>query len=349
MADEYDLTVLVAEPVEDQFRNRYEFEIRPVLPNPTPTAHSLKTLRLSHQLRSQLAGADLVHSFIAHPYLPAAAGALIGSDVPLTGTALGTYAVHPFSYWIRGRLLKFGYRASSRVFCISAYTRRRIETEAGISHCTVLPLGVDTEQFDRTGARDGDYILSVGAIKRRKGQDVLIRAFARIADEFPDMSLSIVGPVHSQQFKRQLDSLVAEKNLADRVTFVGEIRDRDELADYYRSCRLFALTPRNISDNFEGFGLVYLEAGACGKPSVGTRSGGVPTAVKHGETGLLAPEDDPEAVADAFRTLLEDGERRRRFGENARRHAESLNWDQYVSAISRDWEIITQQSSVPES
>jgi phosphatidylinositol alpha-1,6-mannosyltransferase len=330
----------VGEPVADEYQDRFEFEIQPVLPTPTEASHPVKTLRLGVHLRNLLKGADLVHSFIAYPYLPAAAIALVGKSTHLTGTALGTYAVHPLSYPARGRLLKYGYRASSRVFCISHYTQNRIETETGETTCTLLPLGVDTQQFTPNGAWDGDYILSVGAIKRRKGQDVLLRAFSEIADEFPNLSLAVVGPIHSEKYKRELDSIVADGDFENRIRFTGVITDRDELADYYRGCKLFALTPRVVDDNFEGFGLVFLEAGACGKPSVGTRSGGVPTAVKDGETGLIAPEGSHDGLADAIRTLLTDDTRRRDYGENARQYAESLTWERYISALFSSWEEI---------
>lgn len=305
--------------------------------------HPVRVIQRGVTLRQELSDVDMVHSFIAYPYLPAAALALFGRDVPLTATVLGTYAVQPLqSFWTR-QLLAFGYRQSCTLFCISDYTEQRIVDELGLTNTTVLPLGIDLDRFGTESTNDERYILSVGAIKERKGQDVLLEAFCRIADEYADIELVIAGPVHSEQYRAELDDIVARCDLEDRVQFLGNVADRDRIASLYRDCTLFALTPRVVNDNFEGFGLVYLEAAAYGKPSVATRSGGVPTAVKDGETGILAPEDDIEGVAAALRSLL-DEDRKKRFGENARERAESLTWKRYADSLVDKWQTLLGES-----
>lgn len=330
------VTALVSEPTADQFASRYDFEVEPVLPEPLSMYHPLRVLQQVPSLRSELADADAVHSFITYPYLPAAALALAGRDTPLTVTALGTYAVNPLrSFWTR-QLLYLGYRRCRTVFAISDYTERRIVDRLGLDNTTVLPLGIDHDRFGTETPGDEGYILSVGGIKRRKGFDTLIRAFARVAPDFPQLDLNIVGPVHDEAYGSMLKSFVEEHGLEKRFQFLGNLKDRERLVRLYRDCTFFALTPREVDDNFEGFGLVYLEAAAYGKPSVATRSGGVPTAVRDGETGLLAPEDDVDALGEALGGLL-DPDRRETLGRNARAYAESLDWNRYADPILRAW------------
>lgn len=343
LADEHEVTALVGEQTDSKFSARYNFEVRNVLPRPIEMYHPVRLLQQTPRLRAEFREADLVHSFISYPYLPAAAFSLLGRDVPLTGTALGTYAVQPLqSFWSR-RFLSFGYKRSETIFCISDYTDRRVTDELGLSNTTLLPLGIDLDRFGTDSPNDENYILSVGAVKERKGQDVLLKAFGEISDEYQDIDLVFAGPVHSEDYREALNRIVAEYGIEDRVKFMGNVDDRKQLANLYRDCTLFSLTPRVVDDNFEGFGLVYLEAAAYGKPAVATRSGGVPTAVMDGETGVLAPEDDVSGVASALCELL-DEERRELLGENARRHAESLTWRAYTDELVCEWHnLINQQ------
>jgi glycosyltransferase involved in cell wall biosynthesis len=100
-----------------------------------------------------------------------------------------------------------------------------------------------------------------------------------------------------------------------------------ELGELYRQASVFVLTPQEEGLNFEGFGLVYLEAGAYGLPVVATRSGGVPDAVKDGITGFLAEEGDIQGTAEGIIRLLSDPELNRRMGRANREWAETLSWE----------------------
>jgi phosphatidylinositol alpha-1,6-mannosyltransferase len=165
-------------------------------------------------------------------------------------------------------------------------------------------------------------VLSVGAAKRRKGIDVLLDAFGRVRRRYPDVQLAVAG----------WPGAYADLPTDDHIRFLGHVNDED-LVDLYRTCDVFALLPRFDSGYFEGFGLVYLEAGACGKPVVATRSGGVAQAVLDGETGLLVPEDDAAAAASAIGRLLDDADLRLRLGARGRLWAESHDWPGYVDRI----------------
>ena len=140
----------------------------------------------------------------------------------------------------------------------------------------------------------------------------------RIVSEAPGTRYVIVGDGSDREY---LMRLAAASDVADAITFLGELTD-DEKLDCYSRCDVFALPSER-----EGFGIVYLEANAFGKPVVGGRIGGVPDAVIHGETGLLVDPRSESEVAEAIIRLLENPEEARRLGDNGRRRVENeLTW-----------------------
>ena len=196
----------------------------------------------------------------------------------------------------------------------------------------VVPPGVDLTRFNpevRVGAglaaafAGTRVILFVGSLnraQRHKGLDVLIDAFALIRPESPDVRLVVVGDGDgSGLYQAQAQAL----GLGAAITFTGRVSD-DELAQYYKCARVMAMPSVNRS---EGFGMVYLEAGAVGTPVVGTRTGGVPYAILDGETGLLAEPGDVGSLGLALRRLLDDDDLAGRLGRNgAARAREEFGW-----------------------
>ena len=197
---------------------------------------------------------------------------------------------------------------------------------------TVVPPGVDCERFrpltadERARARvelglpaDGLLITSVSRLVPRKGMDVLIAATARLARDRPDLHLAIAGT------GRDRDRL---QRLADRhrapVTFLGKV-PLDRLPAVYGCGDVFAMLCRNRWGGLEqeGFGVVFVEAAACGVPQVAGDSGGASDAVVDGETGLVVHNPtEPAAVATALAGLLDDDARRARLGAAARARVE---------------------------
>lgn len=338
LARDHEVTALVGEATDPQYKDRYDFAVDHVLPSTDRASHPVYTLRLGLSLRKRLQDVDVVHSFITYPYLPAAAIAAIGRDVTLTATGLGTYAVQPLQMRWRRPLLSFGYRRADHVFFTSDYTESRVLEELDLTNTSVqIAAGVDLDRFGTEPPRDEGYILSVGAIKKRKAQDVLTEAFARIADEFPEIDLVLVGSVQHEEINTRIDEVIAEHDLTDRVRRPGLVSDRDQLAELYRDCTIFSLTPRVVEDNFEGGPVVFFEAGAFSKASLTTDAGGAATAVLHDETGLVVESENVDAVADGLRRLLGDEDLRRRLGEGARERVESSTWQTYAEALVEQW------------
>jgi phosphatidylinositol alpha-1,6-mannosyltransferase len=169
-------------------------------------------------------------------------------------------------------------------------------------------------------------LLTVGRLQERKGHDCLIAGLPAIRRLFPDVLYVIAGDGEQRPV---LQAQVMRLGLEQHVFFLGEIDDV-KLRQCYRECELFVLPNRAVGRDIEGFGMVLLEAQACGRPVVAGRSGGTSDALKAEETGLLVncqdPERPEELVAAVCRLLGNDNERLA-FGNAARSFVEShFDW-----------------------
>jgi phosphatidylinositol alpha-1,6-mannosyltransferase len=171
---------------------------------------------------------------------------------------------------------------------------------------------------DRLGLGHDRFLLTLCHLRARKGVDLSLRAFAAVADQFPDVRYVIagVGP--------EFDALVAlarSLDLGDRVVFAGRVDDTTRNA-LLAECAVFVMANRRFARDVEGFGIVFLEAALHAKPSIGGKNGGVPDAVDDGVTGLLADTDTtPDDVARAMRQLLADPDRAAQMGGAGRARA----------------------------
>lgn len=195
-----------------------------------------------------------------------------------------------------------------------------VSLAAGQPHSVEITPGVDTERFTpgAPASQRPRTVLYVGRMDRSsawKGVDVLVRAFAELAAEVPGARLRLVGGGDAVEDHLRL---AAELGVADRVEAAGELTGQ-ALVDAVRTAAVAVLPSRTEA---ESFGMVLVEAMACGTPVVGSAVGGIPHAVADGETGLLVPPGDPAALAAACRKLLADGELADRLGAAGRLRAE---------------------------
>jgi phosphatidylinositol alpha-1,6-mannosyltransferase len=208
-----------------------------------------------------------------------------------------------------------------------------------------VPPGVDTARFrplpaiDRAAARarlklpaSGRLVVSVSRLVPRKGMDTLIQAAARLGPKHPELTVAISG---AGRERSALDRLVRRSGAPVRM--LGRIADAD-LPLLYASADVFAMCCRSRWRGLEqeGFGIVFLEAAACGVPSVAGDSGGSAEAVMDGKTGFVVDEpDDPEAVAAAIGRLLDDPELASQQGQAARSRAEAeFSYDQLAARLA---------------
>lgn len=296
------------------------------------------TLSNWRSIRRLVEGCDVVHC-ITEPYSPVAA--LTAGGRPLFITAHGTYAVLPLTRRRDALLLRYAYRRARRVLCVSRYTERRLRERVKTARTGIVPEGVEFDRFqapvDQALAPSGRYLLSVGPVKARKGYTVSLEAFTMLKGAFPDLQYYIVGMTHDAEFHRQLLDMVEKAGVADSVHFLGQVPD-EHLIALYRGCSLLVLTPQTIGTQFEGFGLIYLEANACGKPVVGSYGCGAEEAIVNGETGFLVPAGQPEATAQAMEKLLSDPETASRMGAAGRERARLMSWDVTAAKLLEQYE-----------
>ena len=127
-------------------------------------------------------------------------------------------------------------------------------------------------------------------------------------------------------------ALIEELGLQAHVTFLGEVSEQELVAWYHRATA-FVMPSLSVGDHFEGFGLVHLEANACGTPAIGTWESGAEEVIVDGENGFLVPQNDPEALAEAIGRLLADATLVQRMGASGRARAQQMTWQHTVNQL----------------
>ncbi len=261
--------------------------------------------------------------------------ALLGPGLARAGTPY-LAAAHGFEYWLSiapgtHALMRRATSLASRVpVMCSDFIARRVRT-AVPAHVPVSVLypGADLEVFrpdlptadlrERHGVGDRPLVVCVSRLVARKGQDVLILAMERIRRRVPEAVLLIVG---GGPYLPTLERLAAEAP-AGSVLFSGQVSEQ-ELPRYYAAGDVFAMPCRSRLGGLEveGWGNVFIEAAACGRPVVVGDSGGAPEALVDGETGVLVDGSDVDRVADAVADLLADPSRADAMGAAGRARVE---------------------------
>lgn len=184
----------------------------------------------------------------------------------------------------------------------------------------------------KQNAEKENIIVAAGRLDNNKNHAMLIHAFARIASEYPNIKLIIYG---EGECREQLEQLIEEKELTDRITLPGSVTD---IADRIAKARIFTLT-----SNTEGMPNSIMEAMALGIPVISTDCpcGGPATLIRDGENGLLIPVGDAYALADAMRQILSNPVLEHKLGENAYKITEELNpekvdnqWKKYLEQVA---------------
>jgi len=197
-----------------------------------------------------------------------------------------------------------------------------------------IDLGTDPDQFrpdnDRGALRASlgwqglCVALTVARLVPHKGQDVALRAMAAVVREHPTLRYLVIGDGPNEAALRRLAS---DLGVADRVAFAGPMSDQD-VAEAYATSDVYIGLSRQDGKAIEGFGISFVEASASGLPIIAGDSGGVRSAVRDGETGVVVKPNDADAVASALRQLLANPDRRKALGRAGRRAVEThYNWD----------------------
>jgi phosphatidylinositol alpha-1,6-mannosyltransferase len=254
----------------------------------------------------------------------------VPARLPVSGTALRR-VLHGATL-----VVACGGYAAAEARRASARDLRIVEVPPGVDLERFRPATAAERQQTRAalGVPEGSrFVLGVSRLVPRKGFDVLVAAAALLAPRFPDLVVGVAGTGRDRGRLQRLASAVGAP-----VRLLGPVPD-ERLPSVVASADVFAVPCRNRWGGLEqeGFGIVFLEAAACGVPQVAGASGGAAEAVADGESGVVVGRpDDPAEVAAALATLLEDPELRSLAGQAARRRAEErFDYDRLAATLDR--------------
>ena len=248
--------------------------------------------------RKYIKECDMIHCLDAYPYGIIGALANIGLHKKLIINVVGSYSVAPLGQkikttplrWIyrkiKRELLCWAYKKADSIPCISFFAEKEILKKINLKNTQVVHLGIDFDKFQINNFfnkknKEDKVILSVGELKRRKGYHISIPAMVEVKKRYPSFKYYIVSHQRNKSFFNELKQSVKKHQLDNNIIFLQGISDKELINLYYQS-DLFLLTSVNIGCHFEGFGLVFLEAGACGKPVIGTSDCGIEDAIEDG-------------------------------------------------------------------
>jgi phosphatidylinositol alpha-1,6-mannosyltransferase len=231
------------------------------------------------------------------------------------------------------------YRGAAAIIANSYHTKQLL-VDIGVcsERVHVIHPGVDSAAFHaeesatlkirkRHRLDEAFVLLTVGRLQRRKGHDMVIKSLPLIRQQVPNVVYLIVGTGEKEKYLRKLTAMLT---VTDNVMFVGSIPD-SERAAYYGVCDVFIMPNREIDADIEGFGIVFLEAGAAGKPVIGGLSGGTADAIQDGVTGLRIDGENTQAITDSVVALAKNIKAARTMGEHGRRRVEAdFSWDSVV-------------------
>jgi phosphatidylinositol alpha-1,6-mannosyltransferase len=231
------------------------------------------------------------------------------------------------------RLAAFAANGADASIAVSAYTAGLVAgTGAKPERLTVIANGTDVPSDATPLPAERPTIVTIARIEERyKGHDTMLRALPLVLAKVPEAQWVVIGDGSQRP---GLEQLAASHGIAGSVRFLGAVEDRERNL-WLRRAQLLAMPSRLPAGGFagEGFGIVYLEAGAYGKPVVAGNVGGALDAVRDGETGLLVDPLDPLALAEALTTLLLDGELAARLGATGRAWAQEHSWPRVVARV----------------
>jgi len=283
------------------------------------------------KIRKLIQEADIIH-VLAEPYSLIAY--LTCRKRPMVITFHGTYAVDALNKWYLKGLYSRVYKKAQKIICISQFTKEEVLKKIpDLNNLIVINNGVDYSKFrayDLSKLRENKSIVSVGALMARKGYHISIPAVAEVVKKYPDLKYYIIGSQKNKEYFNQLNDLVKKHSLKENIIFLENVSEKD-LINYYYQSDLFLLTPIYVEGSkFEGFGLVYLEANACGKPVIGTYGCGAEDAIKDHYNGLLVEQNNIGQTSQAIINILSNPDLAKTMAQDSKKWAQSHDWSKIV-------------------
>jgi len=282
---------------------------------------------------------------------------LVGHILPLGTTAWLLHKVCKFEYivFLHGMDLAFALRSprkkwlarkiladAQKVICVNSRVAEDARKIVDSEKVVVVNPGVTIKKqenkkikkqlIEKYNLENKKILLQVGRLVGRKGIDKTLEAMKTLKDELPGLIYVIIG---NGEEKKNYELRITNYELDDHVLLITEADD-EELQAWYELCDIFIMPSRDIAGDFEGFGIVYLEANAHGKTVIAGDSGGVRDAVEHNVNGLLVNPESVDEIKNAIIKLYNDENLRKKLGEQGRERAgREFQWSRQIEKIKQ--------------
>lgn len=288
-------------------------------------------------------GATLIHAIKDYPHNQIGSDAARLRRIPCVATAHGTYTIQPLLSKVHGKRAHRVYQNMDHFISVSNYTRGRLldlMKGSGFdeSKVTVVPNCVSAEAYalpmplEQQPWHGRKFTLAIGEVKERKGHHLWLKAWIRLAADYPDWCHYLVGRLSNDEYQISLEAAVRNAGLEGRVFFLGNVSEEQKI-DLLQRAEVFVHTPVTAADGgFEGFGIVYLEASASGTAVLGTLDSGAEDAIVQGQTGLLV-EQTVDAIEVGLRRLMGNDAERATFAKQGLEHARKETWDGNATSV----------------
>jgi len=269
---------------------------------------------------------DVVHAHMlprdGHAGLIVARALRVPFALTIHGTDIFHYFIPGKAPWPRNVMIA---KEADALMAVSNLLMSRVAPYRGEGKTSrIVPNGVDLSLVPEETRNVPRTVISVGTLKARKCMDRTLEAFARLADEYPDARLTIVG---IGEMEPQLRSRIAELGLEDRVTLTGGL-PHEQVLERMAESDLFVLPSWG-----EGYGIVYIEAMAAGCIAVGAKGEGIEDTITDGENGFLVPAGDIDETGRVMRAVFENREGYAALRERGRQAAQALTWAKNAQTV----------------
>ncbi len=288
---------------------------------------------------------DFDHLLVGH-ILPLGTAAIIAAFIrpfPFSIILHGLDFTSALSSWRKRLLTRLILRRAQSIICANSYTadlvnkfNKKLHSKTSVVNPGIEPI-IPSEDCDKLKELREQYnlegkfvVFSLGRLVARKGFDTVIQTLSGNEPIANNLVYFIAGLGPEEH---NLRSLAAVSPLKNQIFFLGGISEEEKWCWLY-ACDVFILPTRTIGSDFEGFGIVYLEANLAGKPVIAGDSGGVRDAVIDGVNGLLVPSEDTATIRSALKRLADDSTLRQQLGDNGRRRAaKDFKWDKQAAKV----------------
>jgi glycosyltransferase involved in cell wall biosynthesis len=292
------------------------------------------------QIRSNVSSSsyDVVH-FLIEPFLPLA---FFFNNKYLLLEIHGTYGVTSFVSGFNRFFYKKALLKIDTVISNSQYTKDKFIKSSGyIKNIEVVPLGVDVNNKEYSYVNKEKSFCFVGHIKKRKGLINLLRALNEIIQigKYSDTKLYLIGSdksdTHAHQgYLKECMDYIDTHNMGKNIIFTGKVSEK-ELYEYYKKCKANVLPSININNNFEGFGLIHLEANSVGTLTIGSNDCGNETAINNKKSGYLLEQNNVDELKDTLIKILKiSDENYKKISTDCIRHAKNNTWGKHAEKLN---------------